>query len=156
MPEPFGIGIYLLGSILGHSCVPSCQVKFLGRDLFITAKEEIAVDKLSTLATISYVNTMMDTKTRKNQLKENWLLTCNCTLCLDIKLVVQVVTDFPAIILGWTLLSTACPALHVLQTDQWTPCSGACQAPAVSVVQAGGRKTGSRWTGTNNCISWQV
>ena len=46
--------------------MPSCQVKFLGRDLFITAKEEIAVDKLSTMATISYVNTMMDTKTRKN------------------------------------------------------------------------------------------
>ena len=85
VPEPFGIGIYLLGSILAHSCVPSCHVKFLGRDLFITAREEIPASKLSTMATISYVNTMSDTKTRKKGLMENWFLTCNCALCLDSK-----------------------------------------------------------------------
>jgi len=81
-PEPIGIGLYLLGSLLGHSCVPNCSVKFLGRDLFIVAKE--AISGIS-LATISYINTMSDTRTRRSELMDNWSITCTCSLCLDTK-----------------------------------------------------------------------
>ena len=80
--EPFGIGLYLLGSLLDHSCAPNCNVKFLGRDLFIVAKEEVSC---ISLATISYVNTMNDTNTRRAELMENWSLACTCSLCLDTK-----------------------------------------------------------------------
>ena len=83
-PEPFGIGLYLLGSLMGHSCVPNCSVTFLGRDLLITAREEIPADQVPSMATISYVSTIKDTKTRNKELMENWFLTCNCSLCLDV------------------------------------------------------------------------
>ena len=83
-PEPFGIGIYLLGSIFNHSCVPNCTVGFLGRDLVVTATEDILAGNLSSKAFISYVNTMDDTKTRNRKLNENWFFTCKCSLCSDL------------------------------------------------------------------------
>ena len=36
-------------------------------------------------ARISYVNTMMDTQTRQDQLSQHWFFTCQCSLCSDPK-----------------------------------------------------------------------
>merc|ERR1711970_148312 len=71
-PETFGIGLYLLGAVLDHSCVPNCSVKFQGRDLVVTANKKITSDDLSSNIFISYVNTMEDTRTRNMEIKENW------------------------------------------------------------------------------------
>ena len=53
--------------------------------MFVTAKEEMPGSKVTTMDTISYVNTMNDTRTRSKELVENWFLTCDCSLCRDTK-----------------------------------------------------------------------
>ena len=86
-PEPFGTGIYLLGSMLDHSCVPNCTIGFLGRDLVVTATENIPVGKLSSTAFISYVNTLESTKSRNKKLREQWYFTCECEQCKNVRYV---------------------------------------------------------------------
>ena len=81
--EPFGIGLYLLGSIFDHSCVPNCTVVFNGRELVIMATQDIDHGEIPNVAFISYVNTMDDTKTRQKQQQVNWFFTCHCSLCRD-------------------------------------------------------------------------
>ena len=40
-PEHFGTGIYLVASLLNHSCSPNCTVVFQGRQLSIVATKDI-------------------------------------------------------------------------------------------------------------------
>ena len=40
-PEHFGTGIYLVASLLNHSCLPNCTVVFEGRQLSIVATKDI-------------------------------------------------------------------------------------------------------------------
>ena len=81
--EPFGIGLYLLGSIFDHSCIPNCTVVFKGRELVIMATQDIPPGKIPSVAFISYVNTMDDTNTRQRQQQANWFFKCQCQLCQD-------------------------------------------------------------------------
>jgi len=84
-PEPFGIGIYLLGSVFNHSCIPNCTVGFLGKDLVVTATKDIPDGELAKTAFISYVNIMDNTNTRNDNLKKNWFFSCSCGLCSDLR-----------------------------------------------------------------------
>ena len=37
------------------------------------------------IPTISYVNTLLDTRTRTNHLRSHWFFTCQCVACLDVR-----------------------------------------------------------------------
>ena len=65
-----------------HSCAPSCTVVFRGQELSVMAEREMGAGEA---ATISYVNTMLDTNTRQTQLRLHWFFQCGCDLCLDVK-----------------------------------------------------------------------
>ncbi|XP_023338856.1 histone-lysine N-methyltransferase SMYD3 isoform X2 [Eurytemora carolleeae] len=82
-PEPFGTGVYLLPSLLDHSCIPNCTVVFRGKELHVVATEEIPEGRIDEVAKISYVNSMDDTSTRQAQQLGIWYFKCDCTLCLD-------------------------------------------------------------------------
>ena len=82
-PEPFGTGVYLLASIFDHSCRPNCTVVFKGRELVVMATEDIPAGDIPSVAFISYLNTMDDTKTRQLQQKAIWYFSCCCSLCQD-------------------------------------------------------------------------
>ena len=65
-----------------HSCAPSCTVVFRGQELSVMAERDLGAGEA---ATISYVNTMLDTTTRQTQLRQHWFFQCQCDLCLDVK-----------------------------------------------------------------------
>ena len=65
-----------------HSCAPSCTVVFRGQELSVMAEREMGAGEA---ATISYVNTMLDTNTRQTQLRQHWFFQCGCDLCVDVK-----------------------------------------------------------------------
>ena len=67
---------------MDHSCSPNATVVFRGRELMVMVEREMRdVEE----ARISYVNTMMDTQTRQDQLSQHWFFTCQCSLCSDPK-----------------------------------------------------------------------
>ena len=41
--EPFGVGLYLLASVLDHSCVPNCAAVFNGRLVEVVAMYKINI-----------------------------------------------------------------------------------------------------------------
>ena len=55
---------------------------FRGQELSVMAERELGAGEA---ATISYVNTMLDTNTRQAQLRQHWFFQCGCDLCLDVK-----------------------------------------------------------------------
>ena len=66
-PEPFGTALYLIPSLLDHSCLPSCTTVFIGRELRVMALQ--SVERIG-VATISYTSPMEDTQTRRRQQKQ--------------------------------------------------------------------------------------
>jgi len=84
-PEHFGTGIYLVASLLNHSCSPNCTVVFQGRQLSIVATKDIPAEYIPGVSFITYVNSLDDTKTRQQQLTTTWHFTCDCSLCADTK-----------------------------------------------------------------------
>merc|ERR1719481_2343008 len=71
-PEHFGTGIYLVASVLNHSCSPNCTVVFEGRKLSIVATKDIPTGYIPNVAHITYVNSLDDTNTRQDQLSITW------------------------------------------------------------------------------------
>lgn len=86
MPEHFGTGVYLVASLLNHSCKPNCTVVFQGRQLSVVATKEIPAGYIPNVAFITYVNSLDDTATRQEQLTSTWHFTCRCSLCSNDKL----------------------------------------------------------------------
>lgn len=84
-PEHFGTGIYLVASLLNHSCSPNCTVVFQGRQLSIVATKDVPSGYIPNVAFITYVNSLDDTSTRREQLKTTWHFTCDCSLCSNTK-----------------------------------------------------------------------
>ena len=73
-PEHFGTGVYLVASLLNHSCVPNCTVVFQGRQLAVVATKAIPAGDIPSVAFITYVNSLDDTMTRQDQLRCNPVL----------------------------------------------------------------------------------
>ena len=128
-PEHFGTGIYLVASLLNHSCSPNCTVVFQGRQLSIVATKDVPSGMRSgfrlfslsgawfvilsvwtaliemegtdsyrisptecsfsgyipNVAHITYVNSLDDTSTRREQLSTTWHFLCDCSLCANTK-----------------------------------------------------------------------
>ena len=49
----------------------------------MVATKDIPVGPIPSVAFITYVNSLDDTVTRQQQLRETWHFTCDCTQCLD-------------------------------------------------------------------------
>ena len=79
--EPFGIGLYLLASKFDHSCTPNSTVVFHGREIRVMAERDLEPGETPA---ISYVNTMLDTRTRRSHLTSHWYFTCQCAACEDV------------------------------------------------------------------------
>ena len=77
--------MYLVASLLNHSCVPNCTVVFQGRQLAVVATKAIPAGDIPSVAFITYINSLDDTVTRQEQLRSTWHFDCKCTLCLDKK-----------------------------------------------------------------------
>ena len=86
-PEPFGVGVYLLASILDHSCNPTCAAIFNGRQVQVMALQRIPPGSITTMATISYISPMEDRQTRERQQRRIWHFSCTCSLCKEGSLV---------------------------------------------------------------------
>ncbi|KAL6214499.1 hypothetical protein ACLB2K_013933 [Fragaria x ananassa] len=75
-----GKGLYLLISLMNHSCLPNCIVVFEGNRAFVRAVEPIAEG-----AEIcqSYINLSGSTMSRKMTLEGEYLFTCTCPRCIE-------------------------------------------------------------------------
>jgi SET and MYND domain-containing protein len=73
-----GSGLYVLGSVLDHSCDPNVYVISDGNCLEIRAMKNIATnDKLL----ISYIDTKMPKQKRQSELKSKYYFDCSCSRC---------------------------------------------------------------------------
>lgn len=76
LDEPIGLGIYLPGSYLNHSCEPNCKIVFSGRKQRLFTMKSIAKDQE---LTISYVPKLDTQKNNHNFLLNNYFFQCKCT-----------------------------------------------------------------------------
>jgi len=111
-PEHFGTGIYMVASLLNHSCVPNCTVVFQGRQLSIVATKDVPEGYIPNVAFITYVNSLDDTNTRQEQLSTTWHFKCECSLCSNIKFDKQKHSG----------VCSGCDSGHrPMSPDTWTP-----------------------------------
>jgi hypothetical protein len=73
-----GRGMYLVGSMLNHSCRPSCVTSFVGSRLRVHAIEPIAQGQECCIA---YTELYRSTVKRRSELKEKKYFTCTCGRC---------------------------------------------------------------------------
>ncbi|XP_053315754.1 histone-lysine N-methyltransferase SMYD3 [Spea bombifrons] len=78
--QDVGVGLFPSMSLLNHSCDPNCVIAFEGRYLNLRTVREIPKGEE---LTISYIDVMMPTHQRQNQLKRQYCFTCNCHRCLS-------------------------------------------------------------------------
>ncbi|KAJ1138361.1 hypothetical protein NDU88_004748 [Pleurodeles waltl] len=72
------VGLYPGMSLLNHSCEPNCKIVFIGRHLHLRAIRKIqAGEEL----TVTYIDQLMPTVERQNQLKSKYCFECDCRLC---------------------------------------------------------------------------
>uniref|UniRef100_A0A8C5MT75 [histone H3]-lysine(4) N-trimethyltransferase n=1 Tax=Leptobrachium leishanense TaxID=445787 RepID=A0A8C5MT75_9ANUR len=77
--QDVGVGLYPSMSLLNHSCDPNCVIVFEGKCLHLRTVKEIPKGEE---LTISYIDVMMPTRQRQNQLKRQYCFTCDCHRCL--------------------------------------------------------------------------
>jgi len=79
--RPVGSGIFLLGSMLNHSCCPNSVQVFEGKTLVVKAVERIDVGEE---IEISYVELADPTSRRRAKLFSDYYIQCDCHRCLCI------------------------------------------------------------------------
>ncbi|KAL6217173.1 hypothetical protein ACLB2K_010390 [Fragaria x ananassa] len=77
--KPLGTGLYPVISIINHSCLPNSVLLFEGRTAVVRAVQHIPK---GAEVLISYIDTAGSTATRQKALKEQYLFTCACPLCI--------------------------------------------------------------------------
>merc|ERR1711894_22716 len=81
-----GWAIYLLPSIIDHSCEPNAMVAFQGgKNITVLSIKDISVlEKHLDFAkdvSISYIDCLEPTEERRKLLREQYFFECNCTKC---------------------------------------------------------------------------
>ncbi|NWX34021.1 SMYD3 methyltransferase, partial [Notiomystis cincta] len=76
--QDVGVGLYPSMSLLNHSCDPNCVIVFEGYQLLLHSVREIQIGEE---LTISYVESLMPTKERQQQLGRQYCFECDCLLC---------------------------------------------------------------------------
>ncbi|GAB2235212.1 hypothetical protein Droror1_Dr00027706 [Drosera rotundifolia] len=79
--KPLGTGLYLVVSIINHSCLPNSVLVFEDRKAVVRAVEFIPK---GTEVLISYIDTAGSTITREKALKEQYFFTCSCPRCIKL------------------------------------------------------------------------
>lgn len=77
--ETIGIGLYIEGGVLDHSCTPNTCRVFDGLNLQIRAIKHIDTKKEA--ISVSYIVLTMSREERRAILAENFYFTCNCHRC---------------------------------------------------------------------------
>ena len=83
--EKLGWALYLGPSILDHSCVPSAEVDFKGKNILIKSKVNMVDIDLRKIF-ISYIDLGDTTAVRRSKLRTNYHFSCLCDRCTGIKL----------------------------------------------------------------------
>lgn len=81
MSTGLGSAVYLLASMLNHSCQPNVDVTFPGNDAMISFVAAMDVPKHTELC-ISYIDADMSTKARQERLQFAYGFTCTCPKCV--------------------------------------------------------------------------
>ncbi|XP_031408035.1 histone-lysine N-methyltransferase SMYD3-like [Meleagris gallopavo] len=78
--QDVGVGLYPSMSLLNHSCDPNCVIIFEGYQLLLRSVREIQIGEE---LTVSYIESLMPTSERQEQLKRQYCFECDCCLCQD-------------------------------------------------------------------------
>jgi len=81
----------------------------------VMATEKLPEGEITSTASISYMNTMDDTKTRQTQQKTIWFFSCICSLCQNTKLDMQ----------KNSIKCSQCKVARPVDIDKWKVC-GPC------------------------------
>ncbi|XP_015262358.1 PREDICTED: histone-lysine N-methyltransferase SMYD3-like [Gekko japonicus] len=76
--QDVGVGLYPSMSLLNNSCDPNCVIVFEGPQLYLHSIREIQIGEE---LTISYIDTMMPSTERQQQLKRQYCFECDCLMC---------------------------------------------------------------------------
>lgn len=76
--RPKGIGLYMLGALLCHSCSPNCLALYQGTRQIIRTIRPVSKGEEFT---ISYVDISMPAPLRIKELREGYYFTCKCSRC---------------------------------------------------------------------------
>ena len=81
--EPVGIGVYMIASMVNHSCIPNCVQSFIDDKLYIKTTKDICIGEE---IVISYIDIAQPTRCRRQQLKATYGFSCSCLSCsIDIE-----------------------------------------------------------------------
>ena len=83
--DRLGWALYLAPSILDHSCVPSAEVTFRGKNIVVKSKVNMIDINLRKIF-ISYIDVGEDTEVRRRKLRKHYHFDCVCDRCVGIKL----------------------------------------------------------------------
>ncbi|OMO50102.1 hypothetical protein COLO4_38230 [Corchorus olitorius] len=78
--EALGIGLYLVISLINHSCSPNSVLVFEGKEAVIRAVQQI---RKGDEVFVSYIDTGAATTSRQNDLLKQYFFTCTCSRCLS-------------------------------------------------------------------------
>ncbi|OMO98251.1 hypothetical protein CCACVL1_04275 [Corchorus capsularis] len=78
--EPLGIGLYLVISLINHSCSPNTVLVFEGKEAVIRAVQQI---QKGDEVFVSYIDTGAATMSRQDDLLKQYFFTCTCSRCLS-------------------------------------------------------------------------
>ena len=95
--EKLGWALYLGPSILDHSCVPSAEVDFKGKNILIKSRVTMRPKDLSKNS-ICFIDRTMTFTERQEILSRQFNISCSCSLCRDLVLL----TDRISSVLGRT------------------------------------------------------
>ncbi|XP_054839132.1 histone-lysine N-methyltransferase SMYD3 [Eublepharis macularius] len=76
--QDVGVGLYPSMSLLNNNCDPNCVIVFQGPQLHLRSIREIQIGEE---LTISYIDTMMSSAERQQQLKRQYCFECDCLMC---------------------------------------------------------------------------
>ncbi|XP_048213469.1 histone-lysine N-methyltransferase SMYD3 [Perognathus longimembris pacificus] len=76
--QEVGVGLYPSMSLLNHSCDPNCSIVFNGPHLLLRAVRDI---KAGEELTICYLDVLMTSEERREQLRDQYYFECDCIRC---------------------------------------------------------------------------
>ncbi|KAL5109163.1 N-lysine methyltransferase SMYD2-A [Taenia crassiceps] len=78
--DAIGVALFERSAKLDHSCIPNADFSFVGKRINVIASDEI-LD--ASQIRISYVDVLMSTKKRQEELFNGYFFVCNCRRCSD-------------------------------------------------------------------------
>ncbi|KAL3664945.1 hypothetical protein V7S43_010121 [Phytophthora oleae] len=76
--EAVGIGLFPDGALFNHDCDPNCVVSFKGREMQVHVVKDVQEGQE---LTVSYVELLQSTTSRRSELKESYFFDCECARC---------------------------------------------------------------------------